>query len=43
MGSFEAGPALDNNLFLSAEDGVAVPKLSGDIADEDNSSDTNNR
>jgi hypothetical protein len=42
MGSLDAGPALDNNLSLSAEVGVAVPKLSGDIADEEDSSDTNN-
>jgi hypothetical protein len=42
MGSLDAGPVLDNNLSLSAEVGVAVPKLSGDIADEDDSSDTNN-
>jgi hypothetical protein len=42
IGSLDAGPALDNNLSLSAEVGVAVPKLSGDIADEEDSSDTNN-
>jgi hypothetical protein len=42
MGSLDGGPALDNNLSLSTEVGVAVPKLSGDIADEDNSSDSNN-
>jgi hypothetical protein len=42
MGSLDAGPALDNNLSLNAEVGLAVPKLSGDIADEDDSSDTNN-
>jgi hypothetical protein len=42
MGSLDTGPALDNNLSLDAEVDVAVPKLSGDIAHEDDSSDTNN-
>jgi hypothetical protein len=42
MGSLDAGPALDNNLSLNAEVGLAVSHLSGDIADEDDSSDTNN-
>jgi hypothetical protein len=42
MGSLDAGPDLDNNLSLNAEVGLAVPNLSGDIADEDDSSDTNN-
>jgi hypothetical protein len=42
MGSLDAGPALDNNLSLNVEVSLAVPNLSGDIADEDDSCNTNN-